>query len=82
MITFSVQADMDTNPSTPPGRGIAVSNTRPPDAPRKLKQTRTPIQVTNPNLQVLLLTEHPIISAEFLVAGAAVPQCSCEEAGL
>ena len=42
---FLTQGDMDTSPSTPPGRGITSSHGVPPDAPRKPKQSRPPAQV-------------------------------------
>ncbi|KAL0036773.1 hypothetical protein WJX79_009351 [Trebouxia sp. C0005] len=40
------QIDMDTSPTTPSGRGLAASSIRPPDAPRKSKQSRPPIQLS------------------------------------
>lgn len=47
----SEEGDMDSSPSTPPGRGITSSHGMPPDAPRKPKQTRPPTQLS-PNAPV------------------------------
>ncbi|DBA85980.1 TPA: hypothetical protein ACH3X1_005518 [Trebouxia sp. C0004] len=41
------EIDMDTSPTTPSGRGIAAASVRPPDAPRKSKQSRPPIQLSS-----------------------------------
>ncbi|DBB10221.1 hypothetical protein WJX82_004785 [Trebouxia sp. C0006] len=41
------EMDMETSPTTPSGRGIAASSIRPPDAPRKSKQSRPPIQLSS-----------------------------------
>ncbi|KAL3159431.1 hypothetical protein ABBQ38_009858 [Trebouxia sp. C0009 RCD-2024] len=45
------EVEMNTSPSTPRDRGVPAPSTRPPDAPRKSKQARPPIQLS-PNAPV------------------------------
>jgi len=69
-----LEAEMDVSPTTPPARSASASSPRPPDAPRKSKQTRPPIQLS-PHAPVRKLD---FDNAPFLMRSLGSSEQSCE----